>query len=226
MFVRIYGTICVSIEGLSYKLISIFSDMEGFNFKGEIIMALLNLIEEYVNLVVKKQNLEKIIEDCNRNIIYARHKGDTAFANKNYELEKAYNMSVRDSKEKKYKSASTLININNKLNNIHQIYLQTVTSMSDKDLVETINIISRKVCTLGSELSILETKKEEASKNSEVAYANKNYELEYKYNDISKECYKEMEKTISVLSCYKSFITDLKFRVDKQPEAIPVGLSK
>lgn len=177
-------------------------------------MDLMTIIDKYITLSIKRDDLNKIISNCDRNINYAIASGDEAFSEGMYKLEKSYNDSVNDSKYRKVNASYELARVNVLLQEVHGLYTKTVSEMRTKDLEDNKLLCFSEILRLEASINELEQRRKFAMEKGDEAFKINSFYQEEFYNNICNECFEKIEDLKPKLHYYKSFELDLQNRLD------------
>ena len=181
-------------------------------------MELITIIDKYIELSIRRDNLNRAIQNEKDGYAYAKIEGDMAFYEKNYESEAGYNTSARMHRERQASAEKELSQVIQLLEFTHQTYIAVVSGMDSIQLKELAITMSVRKEDAERQIEELSQRREWARANGDVAFANHNFESEQEYNKISSECYLEIGKVKQLLNYYKSFANDLNFRANKVNE--------
>ena len=180
-------------------------------------MDIIDIIEKYIELSVRRDNLKNTIENSKRNYAYAKIEGDMAYNEKDYKAEKSYNDSARSSIMLQEQSEKELAQVEQLLEFTHQKYEEKVRSLNELELNEALVTMSVKKSELERHITELSQRRSWAISKGDAAYANRNYDEEREYNHISSECFSEIERLKPTLHYYEAFVNDLNNRLNKGP---------
>lgn len=183
--------------------------------QGGIDMDLTNIIEEYIKVGSRYDYLRKLITNAENNYFYAKTKGDIAFGNGEYELEESYNESARYSIEAKKTYGTELALLEELLLQLLQSYYSVLSSKKPEELVSIKHYLFTKKEELEKEKLNLENKMNAAKVRGDEAYKNGNIEEELKHNEVSTNCFLEIEKVSTRIEYYNSFVNDIEKYIKK-----------
>ncbi len=179
-------------------------------------MDIIAVIEKYIELSVRRDNLKNTIENSKRYYNYAKIEGDMAFYDGDYQLEKGYNDSARRHIETQKKAEKDLSQVEQLLEFTHQTYTRTVESLDEVQLKEAAITMSVKKTDVERKIEELSQRRSWATSKGDTAFANHNFEEEQEYNRISSDCYVEIERIKPTLHYYESFVNDLNYHSNKK----------
>lgn len=190
-------------------------------------MDIMNIIDKYVEISVKRQRVENSISHIDQSIWHTKIKGEGAFREHDFKLEEEYNKANDYYKQMRENLDKELAQVMQELENIHQIYLQKIDSMS-KDEIEDASVqCSLKIDEKNKIMEELSEKREFAIQKGNEAFKNHNYTDEQKYNEIAVESYKEVENIKTSLIYYNSFVYNLNYNKEiKEQKIESSGFSK
>lgn len=179
-------------------------------------MDIIAVIEKYIELSVRRDNLKNIIENSKRYHKYASNEGDIAFYDKDYKSEKRYNDSARRHIEIQEKAEKILTKVQELLEITHQTYMTTLQTVTESQIIAVSTTISAKKTDAERQIANLSQRIDWADSKGDTAFANRNFEEEQEYNHIASECYIEIEKIKPKLYYYDTFIKDLNYHATKK----------
>lgn len=179
-------------------------------------MDIISVIEKYIELSVRRDNLKNTIENSKRDYAYAKIEGDMAFYDGDYQLEKGYNNSASTHIETQEKSEKELSQVEQLLEFARQIYTKTVQSLDELQLKEAAMTMSVKKTDVERKLEELTQRRIWANSKGDIAFSNHNFQEEQEYNRISSDCYEKIERVKPTLHYYETFINDLNYHADKK----------
>lgn len=190
-------------------------------------MDIVNIIDKYVEISVKRKNVEKQISNMDEGILHSQIKSEDAFRERDFKLEEVYIKANTKYKQMRDNLEKELVQVIKELENIHQLYLQKVNSMSKNEIEEASVQCSLKINEIDNNYEEISKRREFAIEKGSEAFKNHNYADEQKYNEIADESYKEMEKIKSSLYYYNSFVSDLNYKKEINEQSIESsGLKK
>lgn len=181
-------------------------------------MDLITVIDKYIEISIRRDNLNKTIESEKDGYAYAKIEGDMAFSEGDYERESGYNTSAIMHKERQASAEKELEQVAQLLEFTHQTYISAVSSMDSIQLKEAAITMSVRKKDIERQIEELSQRREWARLQGDKAFASHNFQEEQEYNKISSECYFEINKVEPKIRYYQSFANDLDFRADKVNE--------
>ena len=179
-------------------------------------MDIIAVIEKYIELSVRRDNLKNTIENSERFYNYAKIEGDMAFHDGNYQSEKGYNDSARHHIETQEQAEKDLSQVEQLLEFTHQTYTRAVESLDELQLKEAAITMSVKKTEVERKIEELSQRRNWATSKGHTAFANHNFEEEQEYNRISSDCYVEIERIKPTLHYYKSFVNNLNYNANRK----------
>lgn len=177
-------------------------------------MDLISIIENYVELGIRKINLERDIANFKKFQKYSEIEGDIAFNEGNYERENSYNYSAKVYSEREADAHKELNQVIQLLDFAHQSYNDVISGMDEDRIIEVIDRIQTKREDLQRQIDELSKRKEWANENGDTAFSNQDFALEREYNNISSECYREICKLQPKVLYYQSFVENLFYKIE------------
>ncbi len=181
-------------------------------------MDIIAIIEKYVELNVRRENLNEAIQSEKDGYIYAKIEGEEAYHDGRYESEKGYNESARRHNENQKKSEKELLQVEQLLHFTHQTYTKAIESLNEIQLKEAAITISSRKDDLERKIKELSQRRDWASSKGDVAYSKQDYKEEQEFNRVATECYLEIKKIEPALHYYEAFINNLNYHADKKVE--------
>ena len=163
-------------------------------------MDLVNIIEKYIELSVKRDQLNSDIQTAKDNFNNAKIEGDMAFQDSNLKLEQRYNNTAEQNSE--------LLNKKEK-------------DLDASKIKEAAIIIAGKKDEAEQRVSQLLQYKEVYNSKGDAAYAEQNFEQEQKYNQTLMNYDKQLKEIQPLLHYYASFISDLNMKANLKTGEIP-----
>ena len=179
-------------------------------------MNIINIIENCIELSIRRDRINNTIENSKRYYYYAKVEGDMAFNRKDYEMEKAYNNSARGYIETQDKAEKELTQISQLLDTAYENYNNEIQILNENQLSNAIMILTLKKEEIERKIQELTEHRQLASSKGDIVFANANYEEEKKYNEISLKCYLEIEKLKILFKYYNKFINDLNYYMNNR----------
>lgn len=178
-------------------------------------MDILTIIEEYIGLKIRKDNLNSSINSETRGQYYAKVEGDIAFNDGNYAREMGYNASARSYAQKIEEAKRDLEQIERLIEFTNQSYVTMVSSMTSSQLSETASIVSFRKYEIQRQIQQISERRTWAKQKGDEAFANHQLQEELEYNRISSECYITLNELEAKARGYQSIIDDLTRRSGK-----------
>lgn len=177
-------------------------------------MNAMNIIDGYVELSIKKDELKSTINNV-----------DSAYEKPLEQNSQGINASSNEVTEPIDDVNYELDRINYLLNRSHQNYLFILSTMSKIQLSEIYNKIAIKIDEIQRFLEEIRIKRNFAISKGKIAREENNFAEEKIYSDISTDCFIESNKLKPSLKCYLSFLSDLEKRIAKADDVsiLPVG---
>lgn len=186
-------------------------------------MDLITIIEKYVDLNIKRDDLKGIVDSCEKNIVYSTAGGDDAFSEGDYSLEKSYNDSVGYSNRRMVNALSELARVEVLLKEINALYLQMV-STCDISVINTATVeCVFKHESLERKIAELQAKKQWATLMGDKAFDKRSFYEEQYYNEISNACFDKIEDLDLRVHYFKSFVADLNNRYSLKNQNTTLG---
>lgn len=177
-------------------------------------MYILSIIRKYVELEVKKLNLEQNLITIDEGIRYAQVEGDIAYNHHEYTKEKGYNQTIRNYQELKHKTKNNLNHVKNLLKETTTVYKSLISKLTKEEIKELLSNLTLIIEAKEIKLEELIEKQNIASNKGDEAYNNRNYQEEAKYNKIVTECYLKEETIKKEIVIYNNIITELYCLLD------------
>lgn len=177
-------------------------------------MDLISIIENYVELGIRKINLERDIANFIKYQKCSEIEGGIAFSEGDYDRESSYNYSVKVYSDREADARKELNQVIQLLDFAHQSYNDVLSTMDEDRIIEVIDRIQTKREDLQRQIDELSKRKEWANGNGDIAFSIRDYSLEKEYNNISSECYREICKLQPRVLYYQSFIENLLFKIE------------
>lgn len=180
-------------------------------------MDIITIIEKYIELSIRRDDLEKTINYCEKSMNYEEIEGDLAFREGNYKSEQSYNKAYRYNSVVKADAQNELDRVMQLLDVINKQYLESIKTLSVEKLKAAAVTMNVKTSDAEREKEELSTRKYYATNLCAKAIADKDSNAGQLYNKISSECYQSIEKINQTIFYYDSFIKDLNDHIIKRP---------
>lgn len=177
---------------------------------------LVDVIENYIEISIRRDNLTETIENSKKMYNYAKKEGDFAFYDGDYQLEVSYNVSAKQYKDRQESAEKDLDQVNRLLKHNIEEYRDTISLLNSDELKETSVVIKNKTTDIERKIEQLSERRKWASHKGDIAFLNSNIKEEEEYNKISSECYIEISKLEPRKKYYQSFATDLNVKLKNQ----------
>ena len=179
-------------------------------------MEIISIIEDLIKFSVRRDYLKKAIDDAKRDQHYAQIEGDMAYYEKDYELERRYNHSVRLHSERREQSESELVQVEQLIASSLDQYFNIIESYTDLELREAAVTLRVKKADIERKITDLKTRREWAISMGNIEYERGNLAKETEYNHISTDCLNEIERITPEVSYYDDYISDLNNQAEKK----------
>ncbi len=183
-------------------------------------MNIVSLIEKYIELSIKRDNLNKIIEDAEKKYNYEIVEGDMAFYLKDYKIEKGYNESARRNMEIRDQAKKDLYQVEQLLTPTHETYMKSIQSLDENQLKEALIALSIKKTDIERLNEELINRRNWAESKGEESFNNHNIKEEQEYNHIYSDCYYKIKKNDQLIRYYESFVNNFNYYINKNNEYI------
>ena len=181
---------------------------------------IIDVIEKYIELSVRRDNLNNAIHTDKKNYVYAIVEGDMAFSAGEYEREFGYNESAKKYIETSKKNEIILSQVRQLIYDVHRVYEELVSSGDLTQFNDALIALTFKKDELERRSEELSQRRNWAVKKGNVAFAEKRYEDETVYNQVARDCYLEVSRNSLLIPYYRSFIDDLKKHIDEKNKTI------
>lgn len=179
-------------------------------------MDIITIVEKYVELSARRDNLKNTIENSKRDYANAKIEGDMAFYVGDYQSDIIHSISAREHLETQKSAEKDLAQVEQLLLFTFQTYTKAVQSLDEIELKEASITMSAKKADVERKIEELSERRKWAISKGDVAYSNQNNEEVQEYNHISTDCFLEIERIKPTLVYYQYFIKDLNYRANKK----------
>lgn len=179
-------------------------------------MDIIAVIEKYIELSVRCDNLKNTIENSKRYYNNVKIEGNIAFHDEKYQSEKYYNDETIHHIETQKKAEKNLSQVEQLHEFTYQTYTRAVESLDEVQLKEAAITMSVKKTDVERKIEELSQRISWATSKGDTAFANHNFEEEQEYNRISSDCYVKIERIKPTLHYYEYFVNDLNYHANKK----------
>ena len=175
-------------------------------------MDIVSIIDKYVDYNIKVDELAKKQDESIHN--YNRLNEALNYDYQDSEYETRLNNDARNAMDTWVSTSNELDRTRKAIKEIDNTYRRLISSISKDELINIINSLKTKRDELELQKDNINKKRIYAKTQSELSYANKEYDKEREYDNISARYYMEITKINKRVQQYNSFINTLSFKLD------------